>query len=68
MSIESCKGCTIPKDSHCTIRYKGLESKCPCQNCIVKVMCHNYCEKSKELHNWIRKNWTKHDSSVKGVK
>ena len=56
MSNENCEGCLIyetapNKDKiKYMVAFCGLSKQgtCPCFNCIVKVMCHDACNRFKE--------------------
>ena len=40
---KNCKGCTL-EDFTCLIKYDHeLISKCPCCNCLVKMVCETRC-------------------------
>lgn len=61
MEEKDCKGCLLYNDflksrskniqSYCDIYDLSLENHkpCPCINCIVKVVCKNYCIKVKQF-------------------
>lgn len=34
----------------CKFAYCINNSKCPCNSCIVKMMCNQFCEKRNEFH------------------
>lgn len=56
---EGCKGCTLTRKrgghySGCSIRlYCSLKkvNSCPCQTCIIKVMCTTPCESYNNYKN-----------------
>jgi len=56
---EPCEGCQPARfyynhiDS-CVLKNDGYEKRCPCQTCIVKPMCNDYCHKMKML---MRERW-----------
>ncbi len=44
-----CKGCTMyENDTHCIIIENKKDGKCPCKNCLVKVVCEYSCEEYDE--------------------
>ncbi len=50
--IDECKGCRIIRRfSRCFFRDVGLVEKCPCVQCLVKVMCKDKCENRKDYYN-----------------
>lgn len=56
---ESCEGCKPDRFYHntigsCILKNDGYEKRCPCQKCIVKPMCKEYCHKMKAL---MRDRW-----------
>jgi hypothetical protein len=49
-----CKGCNYLYSALCTIKVNTeLTSKCPCNNCIVKMMCAIKCEQRKNYYSKI---------------
>jgi hypothetical protein len=54
---DNCYGCiTFIRESECSYSYINNEnSKCPCSQCIVKVMCENMCTDFMSYRNYIRK-------------
>ncbi len=66
MATNNCEGCRDDRKGNClffTPTYKDNidTSKCPCNICIVKVMCTKVCEERVEfyLHNTIVPNQRK---------
>jgi hypothetical protein len=47
-----CRGCVMMKMEHyvCLFRTSMLEDKCPCIECLVKVICEESCEKRQEIY------------------
>lgn len=50
-----CKGCLMytqyienPKDHHECEGYTQKHIKCPCQRCLVKMMCDDVCDEYKD--------------------
>ena len=57
-TIELCVGCMSMKltlDSYfCLFEYHGMQNRCPCVNCLVKVMCDHSCGKYNDEAQMIR--------------
>lgn len=58
--MKNCNGCYIHEiHKHCTIRsfcYITADPvKCPCSNCLIKIMCHERCEKKRQYYQKVRK-------------
>lgn len=59
--INSCEGCytyrirtehkLIPE---CTATSNDMISKCPCIECIIKVICSNECQGFRDFRDYIR--------------
>jgi hypothetical protein len=48
----TCKSCKIFRYNipvRCTMLQDGLEKECPCNSCIVQVMCKDTCELRNEF-------------------
>jgi hypothetical protein len=43
--MDSCIGCAVNGD--CSLQHYGSAAmhRCPCRTCILKMMCHDSCEK-----------------------
>lgn len=48
--MDICKGCDI-FPSYCGIRDAKEEYKCPCTNCIVKMICGEVCDEWANLYD-----------------
>ena len=45
MNTNSCKGCLLYENNmYCGTRKSPNRINCPCQNCIIKVMCNTGCQ------------------------
>lgn len=45
-----CKGCYLyENDKYCTVRKSPHIINCPCQNCIIKMICNRSCDKFEKL-------------------
>lgn len=52
IELKECKGC-IHKDSRCLIwrhRFSIPDLKCPCMDCILKMICTQICEARVEAY------------------
>jgi hypothetical protein len=52
MKIEDCEGCIInlkPIEHNCTCSFFHESLRCPCQHCLVKIMCIYDCELFREF-------------------
>ncbi len=47
---DSCKGCYIYENNihGCSTSYSSNVTNCPCQNCIVKMICKMGCQDYKD--------------------
>lgn len=50
--MENCSGCSIirSKIPTCYIKVCGREKRCPCKECLVKVICNVICYKYVNLY------------------
>jgi|WetSurSiteA1Bulk_404760.scaffolds.fasta_scaffold00195_4 hypothetical protein len=56
MEPNLCKGCKVFRDNipvRCTILQDGVAEKCPCNFCIVQVMCQNICKLRNEFRLYL---------------
>ena len=55
---QDCKGCKIKEEGTCDLSSSLKERKCPCQICLVKGICMNYCKEfnqyANDYYNFIR--------------
>ena len=50
-----CEGCAIFVDGQCNI-VAASPDLCPCKECVLKVMCSEFCDEFKDsLHSWRTK-------------
>jgi len=56
---DECQGCVIMKDCSFPPEFRGR--KCPCIDCLVKVMCSGeiYCKFFEDYENYIESNYEK---------
>jgi len=48
---EGCQGCSLYFSEWCVIRYNPkLIEKCPCRNCLVKMVCKTMCKERSRLY------------------
>jgi len=57
MKEENCEGCTLFDLGGCAFRNDRIP--CPCQQCLVKVMCLSSCELLKDHSVRLRVHKTK---------
>jgi len=53
-----CKGCYVLKTDfpfECSVAEDGFEDKCPCNFCLVQVMCSELCKERKEFRRYLYK-------------
>ena len=43
MNTDDCKGCLL-HENYCTIKKSPNIINCPCQNCIIKMICKIECQ------------------------
>lgn len=56
MKDKRCKGCRVNPTCLLTVKPLVYIEKCPCMDCIVKMMCVEPCEDfKKHLNNKIRR-------------
>jgi len=49
--LEDCRTCFIDHSSKCLLKYDPkLAQKCPCHNCLVKMMCSKFCKERIRLY------------------
>jgi len=52
--LEDCKTCTRGCLSRCFLKYDlELAQKCPCRNCIVKMVCSKMCKERIRLYGLL---------------
>lgn len=39
-----CKGCNIYEDYKCSLDLSNIDGKCPCRECIIKMVCTDSCQ------------------------
>lgn len=55
---ENCKGCSLYEIEICEIRRVELTEKCPCRECIVKVICKDACKEYAKLRSrLLKEHW-----------
>lgn len=49
-----CQGCySIKRKIYCGFMNYSTEEKCPCINCLVKVVCENRCDSRNNINNAV---------------
>ena len=52
MNNEKCQGCAV---TGCLIQYNPkLIEKCPCCNCLVKMICQKMCRERREVYTDLK--------------
>ncbi len=49
MNLKICKGCP-QKGPYCAFIEANIEDKCPCIECLIKVMCNKTCDLRNEAY------------------
>lgn len=50
MQTENCKGCHVPYSIGCGVKYDSeMTKRCPCLNCVIKVLCSKVCHERESL-------------------
>ncbi len=53
-----CKGCTTNsiEGKYCTVQLKMGDRICPCESCLIKMVCENACDEWMAYHDEVHKH------------
>lgn len=51
--MKECECCLTIKEDECPIKNRGRGSDCPCNECLLRSICVDYCTPWQELLNTV---------------
>lgn len=51
--MKECECCSTNKEDGCPIEDEGKGSDCPCNECLLRSICNQYCSPWEELLNIV---------------